>query len=240
MKEIHSKDSVGSVVAADFKTSAVFNRHGIDFCCGGMQTLEEAAATAGIDPATLISELAVALKSPDESAAYDEWPLGRLIAHIESRHHHYVETHIPVIQEMLDKLCRVHGHRHPELPEVREHFGQGAAQLLEHMKKEEKVLFPMIRNMLLAAEEGRGAESLPYSVSMPIRMMRHEHETEGARFAGIANITGNYTVPDDGCTTYRAAYALLKEFESDLHRHIHLENNILFPKAMEMECGSAV
>mgnify|MGYP000915336551 CR=1 FL=1 len=160
--------------------------------------------------------------------------MNRLIDYILTKHHAYVRTHIPVINEFLEKLCRVHGGNHPELFEVSELFQQGSANLLEHMMKEENILFPLMRQL----ESVQQDEHIPtgnISVQAPIRMMEKEHAAEGDRFARIAEITEGYTVPADGCTTYKVTFSMLKDFEMDLHKHIHLENNILFPKAIEME-----
>ena len=161
---------------------------------------------------------------------------GLLAEHIEHVHHGYVNDRTPVLLQYLAKLCKVHGAEHPELFDITREFEACAGAMAMHMKKEELMLFPFIKRMELAQREGSPVP-VPHfgTVENPVNMMKHEHEEEGERFQRIAALTDRYTPPSDGCNTYRAAYALLQEFEQDLHRHIHLENNILFPKAMELE-----
>jgi regulator of cell morphogenesis and NO signaling len=136
----------------------------------------------------------------------------------------------------LDKLCRVHGNHHPELFEITDHFNASAGDLAMHMKKEELILFPAVRKMVKAKQTGSQMERLNFgTIHNPIQMMMAEHETEGDRFRLIDSLSNNYTPPADACNTYRVTFSLLEEFEDDLHRHIHIENNILFPKAEAME-----
>ncbi len=234
-KEFTGSDTIGSVVAADYKASAVFYRYHIDFCCGGDKKIGDVCRDRKIDQQALLNEVNAMIAEHPATTDLAILAPDQLVKHIVDVHHRYVSNHIPVILEFLDKLCKVHGELHPELFEIRQHFSEGAEHLLMHMKKEEQVLFPMINNMMLLKNGGQHPASLPYSTYMPIRMMRHEHETEGNRFARIAELTSHYTPPVDACNTYKATFALLKEFEADLHRHIHLENNILFPAALQLE-----
>lgn len=156
--------------------------------------------------------------------------------YIEKKHHRYVEEKTREITPYLDKICRVHGDRHPELFEINEHFNATAGELAAHMKKEELILFPFVRKMAKAKQENTKLEAPHFgTVENPIQMMMHEHTAEGERFRKIETLSNNYTPPEDACNTYRVTFALLKEFEADLHLHIHLENNILFPKAIELE-----
>lgn len=228
--------TIGSIVAEDFRTAAVFTAHGIDFCCKGGRTIEEACADKGIDPAVLEHGIAEALHGPAPADDPDSWTLTHLAEHIEHVHHGYVAQRTPVLQEYLAKLCEVHGDRHAELFTIAREFDACAGSMAMHMKKEELVLFPFVKRMELAKREG-GPLPVPRfgTVENPVRMMMHEHDEEGERFRLIAQLTEGYTPPPDGCSTYRATFALLREFEQDLHRHIHLENNILFPKAVELE-----
>lgn len=234
-QKITAIDTIGSVVATDYNTTTVFYRYHIDFCCGGDKQIGEVCREKKIDEAVLLNEVNGLLNSEEVVGDPSGLKPDQLIQHILEKHHRYVQRHIPVILEFLEKLCRVHGENHPELFEIKQVFGEGAEHLLMHMKKEENVLFPMIKNMVHEQNEGRHPAALPYSTFMPIRMMRHEHETEGNRFAHLAELTNSYTPPADACSTYKAAFALMHEFEKDLHRHIHLENNVLFPAALEME-----
>jgi regulator of cell morphogenesis and NO signaling len=147
-----------------------------------------------------------------------------------------VEEKLPILKQYLHKLCQVHGERHPELFEINEEFSQSAGELAAHMKKEEFILFPHIRKMVMTRKDKTQLDVPNFgTVQNPVQMMMDEHTTEGDRFEKIAMLSNKYTPPADGCNTYRVTYALLNEFEEDLHLHIHLENNILFPKAIEME-----
>lgn len=229
--------SVGSIVANDLRAAAVLTRHGIDFCCKGGRSVEEVCRTKSLDPAELIREIEEALardtSSPEDFAS---WTLSRLIDHIESIHHSYVEDRTAVLRQYLHKLCRVHGERHPELFNIAAEFEACAGALASHMKKEELVLFPYIKQLEQADASGTAAPK-PYfgTARNPVRMMEEEHDTEGERFRRISQLSFGYAVPSDGCATYSAAMSLLKEFEEDLHTHIHLENNILFPRALRIE-----
>ncbi len=239
METLHSdsKKQIGQFVADDFRTAAVFSNYGIDFCCKGDRTIEEVCDKKGIKTDVLLDELhAVLNANTAQSIDYKSWPMDLLVDYIEKKHHRYVEAKIPVLRQFLDKLCRVHGGRHPELFEINELFTASSGELAAHMKKEELVLFPFIKKMV-SASLNQGAIEAPHfgTVENPITMMKHEHDNEGERFRKIAELTNNYTPPADACNTYRVTFAMLDEFEKDLHLHIHLENNILFPNAIKLE-----
>ncbi|MFQ5446838.1 MAG: iron-sulfur cluster repair di-iron protein [Saprospiraceae bacterium] len=235
--ETLSNKTVGSLVAQSYKASAVFAKHGIDFCCGGGRSLADACAAKNLDPEVVEAELKDVFSQKQEGDTdFNTWPLDLLADYIVKTHHRYVAEKIPMLRMWLDKLCKVHGERHPELHQIREIFFRSAAELEGHMQKEELVLFPVIRQMAQAKQESKPMERPHFgTVRNPVAMMEHEHETVGNWFKEIARISGNYTSPADGCTTYRVAFATLKEFEEDLHKHIHLENNILFPRAIALE-----
>ena len=234
-------DFIGDIVAEDFRTAAVFKRHGIDFCCKGGRTIEEACSNKKLNPEEIYNEIEGLPKNEGTSIDFNSWPLDLLADYIEKTHHRYVEEKTPVLQAFLDKLCKVHGDRHPELFEINELFNESAHDLGAHMKKEELILFPFVRNMIKAKSSGMPLPRPAFgTVENPVNMMKHEHTAEGDRFRKIAEITGEYTPPADACNTYRVAFAMLQDFENDLHRHIHLENNILFPKAIQLEKESAV
>ena len=164
------------------------------------------------------------------------WPLDLLANYIVRIHHQYVHDKTPILLQFLDKLCRVHGERHPELFEINRIFTESAHDLANHFEKEERVLFPFIGELVKAQQTGQPLETAHFgTVENPIAMMMHEHTVEGDRFAEIARLSNNYTPPADACNTYRVTFAMLQEFEEDLHRHIHLENNVLFPKAIALE-----
>jgi len=228
---------VGQFVAEDYRTAAIFSNYGIDFCCKGHKTLEEVCNKKKIDVFQLLAELEAQLNSKtDQSIDYKSWPVDLLVDYIEKKHHRYVEEKAPVLRQFLDKLCRVHGERHPELFEINELFTASVGELAAHMKKEELILFPFIKKMVAAVLNKSSIEQPHFgTVENPIAMMMEEHDNEGERFRKIAQITNNYTPPTDACNTYRVTFAMLDEFEKDLHLHIHLENNILFPKAIKLE-----
>ena len=229
--------TIGAFVAQDFRTAAVFSKYKIDFCCKGNRTINEVCEKQNIDSDTLLQNVYDVLQSENNSGIdFNSWPLDLLVDYIEKTHHRYVEEKTGIILQFLNKLCSVHGANHPELFKINELFAEGAGELSQHMKKEELMLFPFIKRMV-NTKESNGVLSQPSfgTVSNPIAMMMQEHDNEGDRFREIANLTNNYTAPADGCTTYKVAFAMLQEFEQDLHKHIHLENNILFPKAVNLE-----
>ncbi len=231
------KTQVGQIVARDYRTAIVFSKNEIDFCCKGHRTIEEVCQKKGIEVEYLLDSLNEILIKKDNTAIdYHSWPLDLLADYIEKTHHKYVEENIPILVQYLSKLCKVHGERRPELFEINDLFIGAAGELTQHMKKEEIILFPFIRKMMKNLEEHTKVQPPHFgTVENPISMMMKEHDNEGERFRKIAALSENYTPPEDACTTYRVAYSLLKEFEQDLHLHIHLENNILFPKAVEIE-----
>ncbi|MDO5972517.1 iron-sulfur cluster repair di-iron protein [Flavivirga aquimarina] len=228
---------IGQFVAEDFRTAAVFSNYGIDFCCRGDRTVEEVCNKNGINTSELLDKLQSAVSATTgESIDYKSWPPDLLVDYIEKKHHRYVEEKIPVLLQFLNKLCKVHGERHPELLKINEHFKASAGELAAHMKKEELILFPFIKKMINATIAKSAVEAPHFgTVENPIAMMKDEHDNEGVRFREIAKLTNNYTPPADACNTYRVTYAMLEEFEKDLHLHIHLENNILFPEAIKLE-----
>ncbi|SEG03226.1 iron-sulfur cluster repair di-iron protein [Flavobacterium urumqiense] len=235
--ETLEKITIGEYVAKDFRTAAIFSKYGIDFCCKGNRTIEEACEKKGVDTDQLMNQINTVLATKNDSAIdFKTWPLDLLADYIEKTHHRYVEEKTQILLPFLDKLCKVHGANHPELFEINELFIGCAGELAQHMKKEELMLFPFIKKMAKAAlAEEQIAKPQFGTVKNPIAMMMQEHETEGDRFVKIAALTNNYTPPADGCSTFRVTYAMLADFEQDLHKHIHLENNILFPSAMLLE-----
>ncbi len=224
---------VGKIVADDYRTATVFKSHKIDFCCQGNRTIETVCESAKIDAQQMINELNdINTDTQNTGIDFKSWENDLLADYIEKKHHRYVLNRIPELKEYLNKVAKVHGERHPELIEIEQLFTASAHELLAHMQKEENILFPYIRSMANNEQSGH-----PHfgTVQNPIAIMMQEHDNEGERFRQIAKLSNDYIPPADGCTTYKVAFAMLKEFEEDLHLHIHLENNILFPRAIEAE-----
>lgn len=230
--------TVGEIAAENPAAVPVFQKHGIDFCCGGKRPLGEVCREKGIPAAEVLEEIgkareAAALGDTDWTTA----PLSALAAHIVNRHHLYLEAELPRLDGMLAKVAEAHRDAHGDmLASLGGVYRNLEAELDSHMQKEEMVLFPLIGRMERAAEDGG---PLPAShcgsVNNPIRVMEHEHDAAGEALAKLRELTGNYTLPGDACATFRALYAGLEALEADLHRHIHLENNILFPRAQALE-----
>lgn len=231
--------TVGEIVATDFRTAAVFEGFGIDFCCGGRRSLVDACHKALADPAEVIQALQALAPAGAADDDVTRWPLERLIDHIVTTHHGYVRRATPAIARHLAKLASVHGERHPELARVAGVFDEVAAELTQHMMKEEQVLFPYIRDLEEHAQEACGGLPSPFgTVENPIRMMEREHRDAADGLRILRELTHEYATPADGCTTYAVTMDELGQFERDLHRHVHLENNLLFPKAIALENGS--
>ena len=228
---------IGELVAKDYRTASVFKKYSIDFCCQGNRTIQEACDKKNIDSKKVLEDLDTLVQTKSEATTdYQSWPLDLLADYIEKKHHRYVQDKTLEIQPYLDKICRVHGEHHPELFEIKNEFNASAGELAAHMKKEELILFPFIRKMVKVKQENSNVEAANFgTVKNPIQMMMEELTVEVTRFSSIEELSNNYTPPQDACNTYRVSFALLKEFEQDLHLHIHLENNILFPKAVEIE-----
>jgi len=228
---------VGEIARFNYKTVEVFEKLRIDFCCGGDISLGEACQKQKVDAEEVLGSLKTLLVSTEtDSDHIHVLPLDQLIDHIIEVHHSYVLESIPVLQKYLHKIADVHGEHHPELALVENYFKKAAANLLQHMQKEEQILFPFIKEMV-EAKAGNTELSGSHcgTVQSPISVMKQEHEAEGDRFELISKITNNYSVPEDACNSYVYAFQKLQEFEQDLHRHIHLENNILFPEAIKLE-----
>lgn len=229
--------TIGEIVATNYRTAAVFKNHKIDFCCKGNRSLDEVCEEKKINKDSLLNELKTASAVKDNSSIdFKSWDMDLLADYIEKKHHRYVNESIPALLQYLDKLCKVHGPQHPELFEINKEFNECATALTAHMKKEELILFPFIRNLVKATITHQQLNTPHFgTLENPIHMMMHEHDIEGERFRKIAQLSSDYSPPADACGTYKVTYSLLKEFEDDLHTHIHLENNILFPKAIGTE-----
>lgn len=227
--------TVGEIVAGDFRTAAVFHEFGIDFCCGGRRTLAEACQERRIDTDVVLDAVSRACSVTSSAPRFDEWSPETLIGYIVGNHHAYVRRALPSLAAHTQKLAAVHGSRHPELHDVARLTQDVASEMSVHMAKEEQVLFPYIAAAAQAARDRMPAPRAPFGpIDNPIRMMEQDHDATGAAMARIRELTKNYLVPEDGCATYRLCLQELEAFEQDLHAHVHLENNILFPKARKL------
>lgn len=226
--------TVAETVTRNYRTADVFKRHGIDFCCGGKKPIAEVCRQKNIDLELIEKELSDVMNSSGENEnSYETWSLTDLSNYIIKKHHQYVEENVPRIREYINKVARVHGHHNTETVEISELFEEIANELLMHMKKEEQILFPYIQKL---DQKGNDTTPPPFgTIKNPIQMMEHDHELAGNIMARIRELSDNYTPPEHACNTYRVSYAKLEEFENDLHLHVHLENNILFPKAIALE-----
>jgi regulator of cell morphogenesis and NO signaling len=228
---------LADIVVADPRTAHVFDRMGLDYCCQGHRTLRDATLDHHVAISEVIDELRALPPLPARELREALWPdLTDLIQHIVFAHHRYVREHQPIIQGWLEKLEARHGGRHPELHDIRSEFELLSVGLLQHMMKEENILFPFIEALWLSKMSGGPRPSTPFGTMLnPIRAMEEEHQEAGAHLARLRLLTDGYQTPADGCTTYRVCFAELARFEADLHQHVHLENHVLFPRALAIE-----
>ncbi|EMR02384.1 iron-sulfur cluster repair di-iron protein [Cesiribacter andamanensis] len=230
--------TLGELAAKDIRKAQVFRKWGLDFCCGGKKTVKEACAEKGLDVTLVEQELQQAdrLQPAARPLPYNEWDPAFLADYIVNTHHSYVRQMLPELSTYAQKVARVHGQQHPELLEINRLVESIWEELMGHLPKEEEILFPFIKQLVQASSSGRPLEKPHFgTVENPVRMMEMEHEAAGHDLEKIRELSNHYTLPEDACGSYRLLFSLLEEFESDLHLHIHLENNILFPKALELE-----
>lgn len=225
--------TVGAMVAAQPALARVFERLGIDYCCGGKKPLAELARARGLDPATVVALLdaatsALSSAAPEIDAA--AMTLTELADHIERTHHEYVKAELPRLAEMADRVARKHGWRDARLQEINGTVAALTAEMFAHMAKEERVLFPYVRQLEAGAPDGFHCGS----IANPIRQMEAEHELAGRAVEQLRALTDGFKPDEHSCNTHRALLGGLEEFEADLHRHVHKENNILFPRALAL------
>lgn len=230
-------ETLGQLAAKDLRKAQVFKKYGLDFCCGGKKTVKQACAEKGLDVTKIEQELQQAETNPlIRSLPYDEWSPDFLADYIVNTHHSYVKKTLPDLRTYAAKVAGVHGGHHPELVAIQQLVEQVNAELVAHMIKEEKILFPYIKELAGAAGKIQPAHAVAFtSVQSPISMMEMEHEMAGKKMEKIRTLSDNFLLPADACASYSLLYRTLDEFENDLHTHIHLENNILFPKALLIE-----
>lgn len=234
MPRFHTQQEVASVVAEAPRTSRVFERHGIDYCCGGRTPIAKACAAKGVDPAALLTELEAAVASPVRETDWSKEPIGAVLDHILGVHHTFVKRELPRLVQLMDKVNRVHGANHADtIPEMAAIWKGVAFDLEQHLAKEEEILFPMIRALERGgASGGHGAGGGHCGgVGAPMRVMEWEHEEAGKQLDRMRTLANGYVPPADACGSWRALWSGLDEFERDLHMHVHLENYVLFPKA---------
>lgn len=232
--------TVGEIVARDFRASEVFERHGIDFCCGGDRTLQAACEAAGVDVETVLAELRELGQSPPSAEVvterYNQWELDFLADYIVNQHHAYVKQALPRIEKLAHKVAGVHGADHPETRSIAELWPGLHGEMAKHTQKEELLLFPYVKKLAQAEREGKRVSPPKFgSARALIEEMEAEHDDTGAQLARIKELSDGFAPPPDACQSYRALYQNLKAFDADTKVHIHLENNILFPKVIQWE-----
>ncbi|MBL0331223.1 MAG: iron-sulfur cluster repair di-iron protein [Bacteroidetes bacterium] len=234
-----SETTIGELVAKDFRKAEIFKKYNLDFCCGGKKTVTQACNEQKVDYMAVEKELSILdMVKTTPSQKFDEWNLDFLVDYILNTHHEYVKKAIPLLIEYTSKVAKVHGDNHPEVITIAQKFNEAAEELNGHMSKEEQILFPYIKKLVLAKSNKLQTPNTAFgTIKNPIHMMEVEHDVVGDIFKEIRELTNNYMPPEDSCATYKVSYLKLKEFEEDLHQHIHLENNILFPKSILLENG---
>jgi len=240
---VATEKTVRELAVENPAATRIFEKVGIDYCCGGNQSLEDACQKAGVSVGEVTASLEAAKQAATTAQIAHEWqdePLSELIAHIKNTHHKYTREEIVRLPALLEKVCSVHGKKHPELPGIRDTFLGLSQELTTHLMKEEMVLFPYIVRMEEAVLQKEPILPAPFgTVKNPVSMMEHEHDSAGNALREMREASNGYTAPDDACVSYQTLYQALAAFESDLHLHIHLENNILFPRAIAMERGQS-
>lgn len=231
--------TVREIAVENPRATRVFERFGIDYCCGGNQSLERACERAGVSLDEVVDSVEMEEETERAAKQFHDWrsePLSELITHIKKTHHKYTREETVRLAALLQKVCSVHGKNHPELHGMRETFGWLSQELMTHLMKEEMVLFPYIERTEEAVIQSDPVLPAPFgSVQNPVAMMEHEHDSAGAALRSIRKASNDFTPPADACVSYQTLFNALAAFEADLHQHIHLENNILFPRAIAME-----
>ena len=231
MRTVDVNATLGQLVSSHPDLARELERIGLDFCCGGTRTLAAACTEAGLDLHVVATELGQ-IESDVETPTWAAMDAPALVDHLEATHHRYLTAEFPRLTELLERIDSVHGARHPELTQVRASFRELRNDLEPHLVKEERVLFPAIRQLSAA----QTPLAFPFgSIRTPVSVMLHEHDRAGQLLATLRNLTHDYQAPTDGCASYRACYEGLSELEADTHLHIHKENNLLFPAVIALE-----
>jgi regulator of cell morphogenesis and NO signaling len=240
--QVDETTTVREVVGRCPETRPVFEKHGIDYCCGGGKRLADAARERGLELPALVHALQATLQTAKGKPGPSDidWyaaPLGELVSHIITVHHGYMKAALPRLRSLVPTVLKAHGTQHGDmLRQVQDVFNRLDAEISGHLMKEEQVLFPYIVTLDASVREKSHRPQPPFgSARNPIRQMEHEHESAGSALAKLREVTHDYALPSDACPTFTAMYQELQRMEADLHQHIHLENNILFPRAIELE-----
>jgi regulator of cell morphogenesis and NO signaling len=228
--------TIREIAVAEPATTRVFEEFKIDFCCGGGFKFGDACRKAGVDPDIVSRRLDQILQAAQDSEPAENETASELIDHIVGKHHAFSRSEITRLSPLMEKVAGKHGEAHPELFELKEEFSRLCADMMPHMQKEETVLFPFIKHLEIAAANDLSVPHPAFqTVKNPIRMLMTEHDTDGALLRKMRGIANDYAVPENVCPSFRALYFGLEELEKDLHRHIHLENDVLFPEAVKLE-----
>jgi len=234
--DTQSGETIGEIAAKDLRKAEVFKKCGIDFCCGGKKTLKQVCEEKGLDAAVVEAELEKPAQPAASTNDYNRWQPDFLADYIYNQHHLYYYNELPVISALITKVTQHHGSNHPELGYLYQVFAKLVEELGTHFMREEEVVFPFIKALVQAKRSGNleALNSQP-SLTQPIQIMEEDHEAAGEILELMRRISNNYTAPADACNSYQFLYKKLKELDEDLHQHIHLENNILFPKALRLD-----
>lgn len=231
------EETLGEIATKDLRKAEIFKKYGLDFCCGGKKTIKQACEEKGLDVTKIENELQQADKNPaSRPLPYNDWSIDFLADYIVNTHHSYVKKQVHELGAYAVKIATVHGKQHAELLEIKALVDEVIEEMTSHMVKEENVLFPYIKLLVSVKNGQQSRESLTLNtVQNPIALMETEHEMVGKNMEQIRSLSKDYTLPEDACASYAVYYKMLEEFESDLFIHIHLENNILFKKALKLE-----
>jgi len=233
---INAQQTVADVVTANIKAAHIFKKYGIDFCCGGGISIAKACEKKSLNAEVLIAELNRLHEQPMQETDFKTFSANDLAKYIVNTHHAYVLSSFSLLDAYITKVVKVHGHHHEALYEISNLYDALKHDLTAHLQKEERILFPYIQYLLECKKNGIAVQRTAFgTVASPIGQMQLEHEEAGELMRRISDLTMQYTPPDWACNTFKALYAKLHEFETDLHIHVHLENNILFHKAIELE-----
>lgn len=241
LQDLQTTESVGDWVAADFRLANVFTKYGIDFCCGGDVPVGQACAEKGISVETLLRDVQTAQATAAVGEQYNDWSIDFLSDYIVNQFHAYTRRMLPQIVEYAGAVANAHGAQHPETITIAALLPPLAEEMLDHMDSEEELLYPYIKQLVQQGATGSPLKPPAFgSAEILIEEMDREHEETGDVLEELVELSDGFTVPDDACNTYRALYGFLTEFEATTKKHIHLENNILFPKAIRLEKQLAV